>query len=238
MRFLRIPVAIQHPNSKFTRIPMNLPVHLHVQTPPLPRNRLTVLFRPILVFPHLLLVGGPAFGIVGLGIFKTGAFGALAWIAAVFDWFAILFAGHSLAGMRPYKRTYLEWRARVLVYAAFLRDEYPPFGEGDGAYPAALHLPPEPFAHDKTSVLLRPFLLLPHLLVLFALVFVWMIAALIAWVWILFTGNMPASLWIFSRDVMAYSLRVEAYGLLLHDLFPSFGLGQGQDKDITASPPD
>lgn len=220
---------------------MNILVHLHVETPPPSRNRLTVLFRPILVFPHLLLVGGPAFGIVGLGVIKSGALGALAWLAAVFDWFAILFAGHSIAGLRPYKRLYLHWRARVLVYCAFLRDEYPPFGdgeeEGEMAYPAILHLPPEPADHDKASVLLRPFLLVPHLLVLFVMVVVWLFATVIAWLWILFTGNMPASLWIFSRDVIAYSLRVEAYGLLLHDVFPPFGLGQGRDADVTVKNP-
>jgi hypothetical protein len=226
---------------------MNVPVHLHVETPPPLRNRLTVFARPILIFPHLLLVGGPAFGIVGLGVLKTGALGALAWLAAVFDWFTILITDHSLAGLQPYKRLYLQWRARVLVYAAFLRDEYPPFGErnkegegkreadeeGAGRYPAVLHLPPEPQAHDKVSVLLRPFLLLPHLLVLIVLVLVWIVVAVIAWVWIIVTGTMPAALWIFSRDVMAYSLRVEAYGLLLHDAFPPFGLAQGRDADVT-----
>jgi hypothetical protein len=35
---------------------------------------------------------------------------------------------------------------------------------------------------------------------------------------------MPEALWRFSRDVMAYSLRVEAYALLLHDVFPEFRL--------------
>ena len=57
-----------------------------------------------------------------------------------------------------------------MAYACFLRDEYPPFG--DGPYPAWLELPDEPETRDFKSVALRPLLLLPHLLVLFALLVV------------------------------------------------------------------
>ena len=69
---------------------------------------------------------------------------------------------------------------------------------------------------------LRPVLLVPHLVVLFALLVAALVVWLVSWVSIVATGGLPHSLWRFNRDVMAYALRVEAYALLIHDRFPSF----------------
>lgn len=202
---------------------MPQPVRLRVEMPPPPRDRIRALLRPILIIPHLLLVGGAAFGFLGVGVLRTGALGAVAWLCALFDWFAILIGGRALPGLRPLKRTYLAWRARVLAYGAFLVDPYPPFGEGD--YPVTLDLPGEPEPRDQIQVLLRPLLILPHLVWLLALLFVWIFAGFFSWIALSITGALPDSVWRFSRDVMDYSLRVEAYGLLIHDTFPSFALG-------------
>jgi hypothetical protein len=200
---------------------MNPPVRLLVEAPAGPRNRLSALLRPVLAIPHLLLVGGPALGVLGGG-YRFGALGALAFLVAVFDWFAILFGRGPLPGLQPWKRLYLVWRARALAYAAFLRDEYPPFGEGD--YPVNLELPPEPATRDRAAVALRPLLVLPHLLVLAFLIIAWAVVALVSWLWLAITGSMPAALWRFTRDVLGYTLRVEAYALLIHDEFPPFAL--------------
>jgi len=195
-------------------------VHFHVE-PPGARDRWTVLFRPILVIPHAVLVGGPFVGF-GAGACRTGALGLLALTSAMLDWFAILFTGRSIAGLRSFKRMYLGWRARVMAYACFLRDEYPPFGEGP--YPAWLELPDEPETRDFKSVILRPLLLIPHLVVLFGLLAVTLLVCIGSWSSIVFKGQLGGNLWRFTRDVMAYALRVEAYALLMHDHFPSFAL--------------
>jgi hypothetical protein len=112
----------------------------------------------------------------------------------------------------------------VLAYAAFLRDEYPPFGEGP--YPATLELPEAPEVRDRVAVLLRPIYAIPHLLVLGFLLLAWVVVGLLSWLLLVVTGDLPPSFWRFSRDVMAYSLRVEAYLLLLHDEFPPFVLAE------------
>jgi uncharacterized protein DUF4389 len=200
---------------------MQDPVDLEVSPPTGPRDRLTVLLRPLLALPHALLVGGPVLGLGGGG-YRTGAFGLLAVLIAFLDWAAILLTGRPLEGLQDLKRRYLGWRARVLAYCAFLRDEYPPFGEGP--YPAVLHLPDAPPARDRLNVGLRPLLVLPHLLVLAVLLLVWLLVAIYTWVVLVATGQHPPALWRFGRDVMRYSLRVEAYLLLMHDQFPSFAL--------------
>ena len=201
---------------------MSEPVRFHVDRPEA-RNRLTGIFRPILVVPHALLVGGPLFG-TGVATVRTGALGLLAYTIAVLDWFAILFTGRPIAGLQGLKRLYLRWRARVLAYACFLRDEYPPFGDGD--YPASVELPEEPSTRNVGAVALRIFLILPHLIVLALLMLAELVVVIVSWLSILFAGRLGDSLWRFSRDAMAYLLRVEAYALLVHDEYPPFRLAE------------
>lgn len=203
-------------------------VRFHVEPPGGARDRWSALLRPILVIPHAILVGGPFVGFGG-GAYRTGALGLLAITSALLDWFAILFTGHPISGLQWFKRLYLGWRARVMAYACFLRDEYPPFGEG--AYPAWLELPDEPEARNFTSVILRPLLVLPHLVVLLCLLVVTMLVCVGAWFSIVLKGRMSENLWRFTRDVMAYALRVEAYALLMHDQFPAFSLASADVGD-------
>jgi hypothetical protein len=196
-------------------------VHFRVEHPDGERNRLTAAFRPILAIPHAILVGGPLVGFRPRWA-RTGVMGALALTCAFLDWFAVVFTGRSIEGLRKFKRLYLGWRARFLAYAWLLRDEYPPFGEGP--YPAWLELPDEPEPRDRWSVGLRIFTLLPHLVVLFALLFAQAIVCVVSWFSIVITRRLGDRLWNFTRDVSQYALRVESYALLVHDHFPSFSL--------------
>jgi hypothetical protein len=225
MTCIAVPVLVRGhlnlENGEANMTSLNHPVHFRVEMPTGPRNRLTAFFRPILAIPHLLLVGGPALGLLGGG-YRTGALGALAILIALIDWFAILFTGSPIRSLEPLKRLYLGWRAHVLAYASFLRDEYPPFGEGP--YPAELELPATPETRDRADMLLRPLMLIPHLIVLALLLLLWMVVAVVSWLWLSIAGDLPASLWRFNRDVLAYSLRIETYALLIQDVFTPFSL--------------
>lgn len=79
---------------------------------PLELNRWLPLVKWFLAIPHyfvlLFLVIGGFF--VGIAAF-----------------FAVLFTGRYPVGMRSYMVGVSRWGMRVLAYAAFLRDEYPPF---------------------------------------------------------------------------------------------------------------
>ena len=200
------------------------PVGYEVQRPEGGRNRLTVAFRPILAIPHVLLVGGPNVGGGGgNGGSGTGVLGAVAGVAAIVNWFAIVFTGKAIDGLMDLQRFYLRWRARVLAYEALLRDEYPPFG--DGEYPAAVRLP-EPLVEQRNrwSVGFRIILVIPHILVLAVLLVAWLVTAIVGWFAVLLSGRYPDGLWTFGEGVMRWSLRLEAYLLLLHDEYPPFSL--------------
>ena len=205
-------------------------VQFHVEHPAGGRDRWGTVFRPILIIPHAILVGGPLFG---WGRFRTGVLGLVALVCAFLDWFAILFTGRSIAGLQPLKRLYLGWRTRVMAYGCFLRDEYPPFG--DGPYPARIELPGEPEHRDRKSVGLRLFLLIPHLVVLFGLLILQVFVSIVAWFSIAFTRRLSDSLWRFTCDVINYALRVEAYALLIHDQFPSFSLASEMHEQKLAT---
>jgi hypothetical protein len=75
------------------------------------RNRLTIFFRALLVFPHALML-------MFLGI----AVSFVLFIAL----FAVLFTGRWPEGMRSFVLGYLRWNTRVLGYYYLLTDEWPP----------------------------------------------------------------------------------------------------------------
>jgi Domain of unknown function (DUF4389) len=197
------------------------------------RNRLTTAFRPILAIPHLLIVGGPIAVAAGWS-WRTessgthewgasgGALGAVACVAAMIAWFAILFTGRHPDGLWNLAAFYLRWRVRATAYITLLRDEYPPFG--DAAYPASIAIRPPTEPRDRLSVALRLLLIIPHLIVLCALSIAWGFVTIFAWFAILFTGRYPASVAPFSVGVFRWNVRVEAYMLLLHDEYPPFRL--------------
>ena len=201
------------------------PVSIEVPAAIEDRNRLTVAFRFFLALPHVILVGTPL-AFVGLQWSNDhgmtwgwgsggGVLGIVACVCAMIAWFAIVFAGRLCA-------YYLAWRVRASAYAALLRDEYPPFGEGD--YPARLTLAPPEGERDRVTVLLRILLAIPHFILLWLLGVAWAITTAIAWLVILVTGKYPESLYGFALGVLAWDIRVESYVLLLRDEYPPFTL--------------
>jgi hypothetical protein len=208
------------------------PVDVTVAPALTPRNRLTCAFRPILAIPHLILVGGPvAFAMSWFGQSRGerfdwsaggGVLGAVAMVAAIIAWVAIIFGATFPVGLWKLVAFYMRWRVRAVAYLTLLRDEYPPFG--DGQYPVTLTLsrPDEP--RDRLTIFFRLILAIPHVVLLWVLGVAWAIATLIAWFAIILTGNHPESLYRFGVGVLRWSVRVEVYLLLLRDEYPPFSL--------------
>jgi hypothetical protein len=197
------------------------------------RNRLTCAFRPILAIPHMLLVGAPtAFGItLGWKLYEgpkldtgvgPGVLGLVAFVCGVIAWFAILFTGKYPQGLWQLAAFYLRWRTRAMAYMSLLRDEYPPFG--DAEYPAHVDVTPAEGTRDRLTTAFRVFMLIPHFIVLWLLSVMWLLTTIVAWFSILLTGRFPEPLFDFGTAVLRWSVRVEAYLLLLHDEYPPFAL--------------
>jgi len=184
-----------------------------------PRNRLTTALRPILAIPHSLLAG-PVYWSSRSG--GAGLLGAAAYAMAIVSWFTLLITGEQFRGIRDFSLYYLRWRTRAIAYMALFVDPYPPFG--DEPYPATIdvHEPAQP--RDRATIAVRLLLVIPHLVLLFFLLLGWLVTTVIAWFAILFTRSYPASLYLYGAGVMRWSLRVEAYLLLMVDDYPPFAL--------------
>jgi hypothetical protein len=196
------------------------------------RNRLTTAFRFFLALPHIILVGGPVAVIssVGWGTEGTwswgggsgGFLGVVAFVTAVIAWFVIVITARHPDGIWKLAVFYLRWRLRAVAYVTLLRDEYPPFG--DGEYPAQLQVAMPEGPRDRLTVFFRALLAVPHLVALWLLSLAWAFTTAVAWAVILFTGRYPETLYGFAIGVLAWTMRVEAYMLLLRDEYPPFTL--------------
>lgn len=212
--------------------PTDYPVTVQVQPAMEARNRLTTGFRFFLALPHIILVGGPVAVITSadwsmengadMGFGSGGLLGLAVGLAAVLAWFAIVFTARHPEALWRLGAWYLRWRVRATAYLTLLRDEYPPFGEG--SYPVEVDLPEPAEPRDRLTVAVRLLMAIPHLFVLWALSIAWAFTTAVAWVAILFTGRYPETLYGFAIGVLAWSVRVEAYMLLLRDEYPPFTL--------------
>ena len=203
------------------------PVRFTIEPETGPRNKMTVGFRWLLGFPHVVMVGGAMVAGAGLqehvlGAGAWGVLGAAALFSMVICWFAILFDKGHPRGLFDLCLYYLRWRVRALAYTSMFRDEYPPFGEGPYAASVEVEYPEGP--RSKASVGWRPITVIPHLIALFFLWIAWFVTSVIAWFAILFTGKYPEGLQTFGIGVMRWSVRVEAYALLMTDVYPPFSL--------------
>lgn len=196
------------------------------------RDRLTAFFRFFLALPHLILVGAPVASVATWqystesGGWEVGSSGGLvsAVIAFVvlFAWVYLLVVARTPDRLWRASAWYLRWRVKAIAYMTLLRDEYPPFGEGD--YPADLIVAKPAGPRSRLTVFFRILLALPHLIVLGFLGLAWSFVTALAWAVILLTGRYPKQLYGFALGVLAWTTRVEAYCLLLQDEYPPFTL--------------
>ena len=198
---------------------MPYPVSLAIEPQPAHRDRLTAAFRPILAIPHAILVG-PIYWSHRTG--SVGLIGGAAYVLAVVSWFTLLITGQHIRGIREFSLYYLGWRARAVAYMALLVDPYPPFGDAD--YPVTIRVAEPALPRDRATIAVRLLLVIPHIVLLCLVALAWLVTTVIAWFAILFTGAYPASLYQFGVGALRWTLRVEAYMLLLVDEYPPFSL--------------
>lgn len=115
--------------------------------------------------------------------------------------------------------------ARVCAYAALLTDRYPATEEEQSVH-LDLDYPNVRRQLNRWLPLVKWFLVIPHLVVLAFLVVGAVVAVVVAWFAILFTGRYPHGLFTYVVGVGRWGLRVNAYaGLLITDTYPPFRLG-------------
>ena len=147
------------------------------------------------------------------------------------SWFVILFTGELPEGTRELPGDdHALFDVRAYSYALFMKEEYPPFTFGmtptdPGDDPRVrVDVAPQLVNRNRLTVAFRIILAIPQLIVLALLVLAAFVAAVIAFFAVLFTGQWPEGLRDFVVKVMRWSVRVQAYFLLLTDEYPPFAL--------------
>jgi hypothetical protein len=120
-----------------------------------------------------------------------------------------------------------EWR--VMSYALFLHDEYPPFdfqpaATDDGAERHTTLTLLYPDELDRWKPLYKWFLAIPHYFVVLALAVAAVCAVVVGFFAVVITGRFPLGPRDFIVNVWRYGLRVQAYVGLLTDQYPPFAL--------------
>ena len=199
------------------------PVNLSIDYPDRALNRLTTFFRIIVIIPIAVV----------LGLVNANTWGETDGWSYQYAAGGVLFLPIILMLLfrQKYPRWWFDWNvaltkftARVYAYLALLRDEYPSTDEEQ-----AVHIEiPYPNAKEGLNrwlPLFKWFLAIPHYIVLWFLGIAAVMAVVIAWFAILFTGRYPRDLFDLVVGVFRWSLRVAAYALLLTtDRYPPFRL--------------
>jgi Domain of unknown function (DUF4389) len=208
--------------------PSDYPVTFAVDYPDRDLNRLTTFFRIFAAIPILIV----AAAIAGFSLNYDDA--ADTTTTVVVSGIGLLFLPTLLMILfrEKYPRWWFDWNlnlqrfsARIGVYLALMDDRYPSTDEEQAVH---LHYPyPDPVADlGRGWPLVKWFLAIPHYVVLFFLTIGMVVAVIISWFAILFTGRYPRGLFDYVEGVMRWHNRVIGYAFtLVTDRYPPFRLG-------------
>ena len=182
------------------------PVTFDVAYPEAP-NRWLILVRWLLAIPHYIV------------LYLLGILATVVW---VISFFTILFARTYPDSLYSFMVGVNRWNANVGAYILFY-DRYPPFSMGAGDYEGVTFAVEKP-GFNRWLVLIKWLLAIPHLIVLYFLSIIAMVAFIPLVLAVLFTGRYPRGLFDFFVGVGRWNARVSAYYVFLVDRYPPFSL--------------
>jgi hypothetical protein len=199
------------------------PVNFAVDYPDRPLNRLTTALRIFVAIPIVVVLESVSGGNISTGNGHVVTYGAG----------ATLFLGPLLMILfrRKYPRWWFDWNLelqrfgnRVVVFLALMDDRYPSTDDHQSVH-LDYDYPDVSRDLNRWLPLVKWLLAIPHFVVL---VFLWiaaLLAVVVAWFAILFTGRYPRSVFTFVEGVLRWTQRVVAYAfLLVTDKYPPFTL--------------
>ena len=186
------------------------PVKLKIDYPE-KSNKLTAMFRLVLIIPIVIILS-----------FISSYAEALS-LAVVL---MILFR-------EKYPKWWFDWNVgitkfiyRIAAYGLLLRDEYPSTDD-EQAIQVDLPYPDVKKDLNRWKPLVKWILVIPHIIVLIFIFIAVVFCSVFAWFAILFTGRYPKVIFDFVEGFLRWSLRVNAYAILLTtDEYPPFRLGE------------
>jgi hypothetical protein len=187
------------------------------------RDRLTTFFRLILAIPWIIVAY----------VYEIAAL-----VVAVIAWFSLVILGRYPHWAYDFNAGVLRYFTRTFAWIALQTDKFPPFGIGpDPTYPVRLQVAQRAESQSRVKALFRIILIIPLLILQYAMNSVHLGAALVAWLTIVFRGYQPAGVHNALAFVNAWHARVWGYILLLRDEYPPVGDEPVQVGDVKPPPP-
>ena len=208
--------------------PAAFPARLQVDYPER-LNRVTTLFRLILVIPIAIVIGILTSGTTqtvyddaGQAVSTTsGGIGTGLFLATLL---MIVFRRRYPRWWFDFAMELARFSTRIAAYVTLLTDQYPSTVEEQTVH-LQIDYPDVERDLNRWLPLVKWLLAIPHFLILIVLSIAAFFAIVIAWFAILFTGRYPKGLFDFVVGVGRWWLRVEAYAfLLVTDHYPPFSL--------------
>ena len=205
---------------------LNNPIDLDIEFPDGQRNRASVVFRPLLAIPILVVLaalGGPALGGArgGGGLFFIGLASGLVVVPPLLT---IVFRKKYPRWWFDFNLAFLRFDNRVIGYLLLTSDRFPSTDDEQAVH---LTVPYPDVSSDlnRFMPLIKWLLATPHYLALLVLDLGVVIATIAAWVAIVLTGRHPRRLFDYTVGVMRWHNRVVCYAFaLVTDNYPPFRL--------------
>jgi len=191
-------------------------------------NRVTTFFRIIWIIPIAIVLGLVSSSASWEYVIDTesvtrlsgGIAGGL-FIATVL---MILFRQVYPRWWFDFVRELTRFSTRVMAYLILLTDKYPSTVDEQTVH-LEIDYPDAEQDLNRWLPLVKWLLAIPHYIVLFVLGILAVLAVIVAWFAILFTGRYPRGLFDFVVGVGRWGLRVDAYAfLLVTDRYPPFSM--------------
>ena len=204
------------------------PARLEVDYPDR-HDRVTVLFRIILIIPIVIIMGVLTAGATQAAYNEGGQIvrstsGGIAAGLFLATLLMILFRRRYPRWWFDFALELARFSARIGAYFGLLTDKYPST-EDEQSVHLEIDYPDAERDLNRGLPLVKWFLAIPHFIVLIVLSVAAIFAVIIAWFAILITGRYPRVLFDFVVGVARWGLRVQAYAfLLVTDRYPPFSL--------------
>jgi hypothetical protein len=110
----------------------------------------------------------------------------------LFAWVAVVILGRYPEWLYDFNSGVVRFLVRVYAWLYLQTDVWPPFGLADDpGYPIRVNIAPRAARQSRLKAFFRIILILPMLVVSYAVNYVHMFAAVIAWLTIVFRGYLP-----------------------------------------------
>jgi hypothetical protein len=185
------------------------PISYEADFDPAP-NRATTDFRLMLAIPWFIV---------------AAFWGILFFFTHLFAWIALIVLGRYPEWLYNFNSGVIRFGVRVYAWVYLQTDEWPPFGLAeDPDYPITVDIPPAPEERQsRLKALFRLFLALPMLIVSYAVNYVHLWGAVIAWLTIVFRGYQPEGINDALTFINGFYARLYGYIAFLTDDYPPIG---------------